>query len=138
MDHPVAMTLPAAAFGMLARLALHFHATECRPLPIADHELMHVARAHAPTWRRWKARVLETFEAIRPEIEGYRTHSLARRQGLIVASNLAVAARRQAKIAQAEAAPATSAPPYAMGFLPRRESPKPSRPGNTLGRRLTD
>ena len=89
MDHPVAMTLPAAAFGMLARLALHFHATECRPLPIADHELMHVARAHAPTWRRWKARVLETFEAIRPEIEGYRTHSLARRQGLIVASNLA-------------------------------------------------
>jgi uncharacterized protein YdaU (DUF1376 family) len=68
-DHPEAMTLSAAAFGMLTRLALHFWSTECRPLPIADHELRGVCRAHSPTWRHWKASILRIFEAIRPELE---------------------------------------------------------------------
>ncbi len=68
-DHPEAMTLPAAAFGMLTRLALHFWSTECRPLPVADHELRGVCRAHAPTWRHWKASILRIFEAVRPGLE---------------------------------------------------------------------
>jgi len=68
-DHPEAMTLPAAAFGMLMRLTLHFWSTDCRPLPLADHDLRSISRGHAPTWRRWKASILRVFEAIRPELE---------------------------------------------------------------------
>jgi hypothetical protein len=30
IDHPQAMALPAAAYGMLCRLSHHFWATECR------------------------------------------------------------------------------------------------------------
>ncbi|MDE2570885.1 MAG: hypothetical protein KGM93_18445 [Sphingomonadales bacterium] len=71
VDHPEAMTLPTAGFGILLRLVLHFWATECRPLPVADHELRSIARAHAPTWRRWKPVVLRVFEACRPELDAY-------------------------------------------------------------------
>lgn len=69
VDHPEAMTLPAAAFGMLARLTIHFWVTECRSLPMADHELRSISRGHAPTWRHWKAIILGIFESIRPKME---------------------------------------------------------------------
>jgi hypothetical protein len=71
IDHPVARDLPAAAFGMLSRLCLHFWAAECRPLPKSEDELFAIARAHRPTWRRWKAQILKAFEDIRPELERY-------------------------------------------------------------------
>jgi hypothetical protein len=71
IDHPHAMALPAAAFGMLCRLSLHFWRTECRALPRSQDELRSIARAHLPTWRRWKADILKVFEDIRPELERY-------------------------------------------------------------------
>jgi hypothetical protein len=49
IDHPEAMALPAAAFGMLSRLCLHFWATECRPLPESQDELRSIVRAHLRT-----------------------------------------------------------------------------------------
>jgi uncharacterized protein YdaU (DUF1376 family) len=71
IDHPLAMTFPAAAYGMLCRLSDHFWATECRPLPKSQDELRSIARVHKPTWRRWNANILKVFEDIRPELERY-------------------------------------------------------------------
>src|SRR5271166_3709856 len=70
-DHPEALALPAAGFGMLMRLCLHFWATDCFPLPKSQDELRSIARVHRPTWRQWKAQILRVFEDIRPELEGY-------------------------------------------------------------------
>ena len=71
LDHPEVLTLPAAGMGILTRLLLHFWQSECRPLPVADHELRSIGRAHAPTWRHWKPVVLRVFEAIKPELQAY-------------------------------------------------------------------
>jgi hypothetical protein len=71
IDHPLAMTFPAAGFGILSRLCLHFWQTECRPLPKSQDELRSIARAHLPTWRRWRDDILKVFEDIRPELERY-------------------------------------------------------------------
>jgi uncharacterized protein YdaU (DUF1376 family) len=71
IDQPLAIALPAAAYGMLCRLFHHFWATECRPLPKSQDELRSIARAHLPTWRRWNANILKVFEDIRPELERY-------------------------------------------------------------------
>jgi hypothetical protein len=71
IDHPLAMTLPAAAYGMLSRLCIHFWAAECRPLPKSQDELRSVARAHLPTWRCWNADIVKVFEDIRPDLERY-------------------------------------------------------------------
>ena len=71
IDGPLAMALPAAAYGMLCRLSHHFWATECRPLPRSEDELRSIARAHRPTWRRWQADILKVFEEMRPELERY-------------------------------------------------------------------
>ncbi len=69
IDNPEALTLPAAAYGMLWKIILHFWATECRALPVADHELRCISRGHAPTWSHWKSTILGVFETIRPDLE---------------------------------------------------------------------
>lgn len=48
LDDPRALALPAAGFGMLCRILLHFWQTECVDLP---GHLESIARAHKPTWR---------------------------------------------------------------------------------------
>lgn len=93
-DNQLAMTLPAAAFGMTARLILHFHISGCRPLPIADHELKSIARAHAPTWRHWKPQVMEVVNACLPEIEAYTRKRNGNRQGLSSAGQIANSTKR--------------------------------------------
>ena len=73
--HPAAMTLPAAGFGLLMRLSIHFWQTECQPLPSGDNELYCIARAHRPTWRRHKARILRILADVMPELErAWRSH----------------------------------------------------------------
>ena len=125
IDHPLAMTLPASAFGMLARLTLHVWQSECRPLPVADHELMHLARAHAPSWRRYKGAVLSIVEDIRPSLEAYRRQREGARRGLQNAAHSANATRRLNAISKAShAAPAFSP----ILFQPRKEAPRPPRP----------
>ena len=71
IDHPEALTFPAAGFGILMRVALHFWNTECRPLPTADHEMRNISRAHAPTWRHWKEPIMRVFKEVEPELRGY-------------------------------------------------------------------
>lgn len=67
--HPQALALPAAGFGMLMRICIHFWQTECRPLPTGANELFCIARAHRPTWRRYKASILKILADITPELE---------------------------------------------------------------------
>ena len=45
IDSPDFLAMPAAGAGIVIRMALHFWQTDCRPLPVADHELRNIARA---------------------------------------------------------------------------------------------
>ncbi len=116
IDHPEAMTLPAAAFGMLTRIALHFWSTECRPLPIADHELRGICRAHAPTWRHWKVSILRVFEAIRPELESASRARENRRANLIRLSQRSASMRRLNALRSKADAAVTGGNASANGF----------------------
>lgn len=116
IDHPEAMTLPAAAFGMLTRLTIHFWSTECRPLPIADHELRGICRAHSPTWRRWKGSILRIFEAIRPEWESARRARENRVENLIRLSQRSASMRRANALRSKANAAMTSGDASANGF----------------------
>lgn len=94
IDHPSAITLPAAGFGMLMRLSLHFWASECEPLPTSDDELQAIARAHRPTWRTWKAKILSVFDDVRPELEAYYLLRVQRRNHLSRLGNTAAGIKR--------------------------------------------
>jgi hypothetical protein len=123
VDSPEALTLPAAGFGMLMRLILHFWQTGCRPLPVADHELRSIARGHAPTWRRWKSSILRVFETLRPELEAAWQARENRRGNLIRLAHLGNAKRRANALKQ-KAAAATALSP----LLPRRRPSAPLQP----------
>jgi uncharacterized protein YdaU (DUF1376 family) len=128
--------MPAAAFGALARLCLHYWATECRPLPRDDESLMQIARAHRPTWRHHKAAILETFDALAPALDNERHRRRTRAHHLIEASAAAQAARKAARIA-------ASLPPRpgelaASPAVPQRAPPKPLRPSTKATHRFTD
>jgi hypothetical protein len=117
IDHPEAMTLPAAAFGMLTRLTLHFWSTECRTLPIADHELRSISRGHAPTWRHWKASILRIFEAIRPGLESAWRARENRAGNLIRLSQRSSSVRRLNALQLKANASITGGNASANGFL---------------------
>src|SRR5580704_1239825 len=129
VDHPDFVAMPSAAAGSLFRIILHFWQTQCRSLPIADWELRSIARAHAPTWRRWKLQILNVFEAIRPELEAYRrlreshatTIRFAGRRG---GQTSAAKQRHKTLAAKAEAEFAQSR----MNTTPRRLLLQPDRP----------
>lgn len=67
--HPLALTLPAAAFGMLCRLLFHFIMTEARPLPKDSDDLRGIMRAHRPTWNHHKADIMAVFNDLAPKLE---------------------------------------------------------------------
>jgi hypothetical protein len=94
IDHPDAIALPAAGFEILMRLSSHFCLTRCQPLPVADHELQGMARAHPPTWRRWKPIVLKILADIRPQLEAYYALRDSRRTALSIAAHITNAKRR--------------------------------------------
>ena len=68
-DHPAALALPAAGFGMLCRLIIHFWLTDCKPIPKNNDELASVMRAHKPTLSVWRDQILLIFADLRPQIE---------------------------------------------------------------------
>jgi hypothetical protein len=131
-DSELAMTFPAAVYGMLTRLMVHYASTGCAPLPIADHELQHIARAHKPTWRRWKPQLMQALQAILPEIEAYHAFRMQRRGQLKIASWSGGA--RRAAVASANRLQQSTAPLapditsfHQLGHVPHRE-PAPPRP----------
>ena len=67
--HPLVLTFPAAAFGILCRIVIHYWLTDCRPLPIQPDEFNSIARAQRPTMRQWKPQILAVFNEIQPELD---------------------------------------------------------------------
>jgi len=135
-DHPAALYLPAAGFGMVTRLCLHFWATDCRPLPTDDSSLMQIARAHRPTWRHWKSEIMAILADMLPELQAAKAQRDARKSNLIAAQYASIAARKAARLAASNAPPAL--PVHAMPHIPRKEPPKPQRLPSKATRRLTD
>jgi hypothetical protein len=66
--HPVALTLPAAGFGMLCRLLLHFIATDCRPIPPEGDDLRGIMRAHRGTWTQHRESIMAVFRELEPQL----------------------------------------------------------------------
>ena len=67
-QHPLALTLPAAGFGMLCRLIFHFIATQCRPIPKMSDDLCGIMRAHRPTFNTHKADIMAIFRDLAPQL----------------------------------------------------------------------
>ena len=67
--HPLAMTLPAAAFGMLCRLIFHYIMTECRPIPPDGDNLRGIMRCHRSTWTEHKTDILAVFQDLAPKLQ---------------------------------------------------------------------
>jgi len=77
--HPIALTLPAAGFGMLCRLVFHFISTQCRPIPKMSDDLCGIMRAHRPTFNTHKADIMAVFRELEPQlIEAQRLYELRR------------------------------------------------------------
>ena len=67
--HPLAMTLPAAGFGMLCRLIFHYILTDCRPLPKIGDDLCGIMRAHRPTFNTHRADIMAVFNDLAPKLQ---------------------------------------------------------------------
>jgi len=67
--HPLAMTLPAAGFGMLCRLIFHFILTDCRPIPKDGDNLRGIMRCHRSTWTEHKTDIMAIFHDLAPQLE---------------------------------------------------------------------
>ena len=87
--------LPCAAVGMLARLCEHFWLTECRRFPRDDDTLMGLARAHRPTWRRYRTEILSIFDAWAPVAARYFRTRQRRHASLSIAGKCSAAVRRR-------------------------------------------
>jgi uncharacterized protein YdaU (DUF1376 family) len=68
-SHPLALTLPSAAFGMLCRLVFHYIMTECRPIPPDGDNLRGIMRAHRSTWTEHKTDILAVFQELAPKLQ---------------------------------------------------------------------
>jgi len=77
--HPLAMTLPAAGFGMLCRLIFHFILTDCRPIPKDGDNLRGIMRCHRSTWTEHKKDILSVFQDLAPQLEAADKHYKQRR-----------------------------------------------------------
>ena len=67
--NPIVLTFPAAAFGILARVVIHYWLTDCRPLPTQPDELNSIGRAQRPTMKQWKPQIMAVFNEIQPELD---------------------------------------------------------------------
>lgn len=130
--HPLAITLPCAAFGMLMRLCCHFWDSECRPLPRDQESLMHICRAHRPTWSGHKTAVLQVFSDIQPELSAYYARRSSGRQQLRIAARNGRSIQTARAVAERLAASAPALPDikdaHQLGFTPKREKPSERPP----------
>lgn len=130
--HPLAMTLPCAAYGALNRLCYHFWETECRPLPTDDHTLMQLARVHRPTWRHHKPAIMQVIHDVLPALaNSYSFRAQGRNQLRIAARNgaaIRTATARAARIQQSTPALPDVSSFHQMGFTPKREPPSERPP----------
>lgn len=74
--------MPAAGFGMLMRLIIHYWMSDCAPLPTNGAELRAIARVHLPTWKQWGDTVSEIFTDLQPELVDYHAKRLRNKEQL--------------------------------------------------------
>jgi len=138
LEHEDFIAMPAAGAGMLFRLLGHYWETGCKPIPIADHELRAVCRAHTATWRLWKATILRIFNAVAPELAAYKrlrdvkgTSIRAMQRSGAATTN---AIRRAKAIELSHPSPETPSGPLIPSQSPDRyRTPKPPKtPANLL------
>lgn len=132
------VALPAAGRGMLLSLCEHFWKTGCEPLPKDDDQLFAIARAHRPTWRTHKPKILLVFEEIRPGLESYFRKREGNREGLTEASARSNSTRRLNALR--EKRPVHAAVAGAV-ITPKRDAiqtTRPAPPGERNRPRLTD
>jgi uncharacterized protein YdaU (DUF1376 family) len=123
---------------MLLSMLEHYWRTGCAPLPRDEDQLFAIARAHRPTWRRYKPVLLSIFEAVRPGLEAYHRKREGNYAGLIEASARSNS-RRALKALQ------DKRPPHAgiagAVLTPKKDAIQTSRPAPLSERnrpRLTD
>jgi len=92
--HPLAMTLPAAGFGMLCRLIFHFILTDCRPIPKIGDDLCGIMRAHRPTFNAHRADIMAIFNDLAPQLETADKHYKQRREAVKAMGEKGRAAQR--------------------------------------------
>lgn len=92
--HPLAMTLPAAGFGMLCRLIFHFILTNCRPIPKTGDDLCGIMRAHRPTFNTHRADIMAIFNDLAPQLEAAEKHYKQRREAVTAMGEKGRAAQR--------------------------------------------
>jgi uncharacterized protein YdaU (DUF1376 family) len=123
--HPLATTLPAAGYGILMRLLMHFWVTDLAPLPKSDRELRSIGRAHVPVWKAHKDAILSVFNDISGELVAYH------RMRATKADELRIAARRNAAEVKARARAAhlaKASPALASPLAPTTEANPTPRP----------
>jgi len=108
-EHPGALALNSAAFGMLMRLVSHYWLTEGRPLPVTDHGLHVIARAHKPTWYEHRDTIKTILSELIPQFERAREAREAQFEGLARLRDRSASTRRLATVTRkAHAAPDSS------------------------------
>lgn len=123
-EHPAAIAMPSAAYGMLARLCHHFWATDCRPMPKSDDELKAIARAHRPTWNTHRPDVMTVFEAWKPIAEAYWQYRQDKRGIIDKVIEKANGARRAQATRQREAGSQLIPPAHDVVSQPMRRADK--------------
>jgi hypothetical protein len=115
-DCPGTALLPAAAFGSLMRLVVHFWQSECRPLPQSGDRLFVLACAHRPTWTNHKAEIMRIFNESASALERAFNENKRKRILLSTLRERGHAVRRLNKLKKAMAVPAVIEAP-----APRRD-----------------
>ena len=125
--HPLAMTLPAAGYGMLCRLIFHYILTDCRPLPKISDDLCGIMRAHRPTFNTHRADIMAIFNDLAPKlIAADRLHQ-QRRAAVTAAGEAGRAAQRLRALANKPARPPADAALAVTAPKRERVTPEPQQ-----------
>jgi hypothetical protein len=128
--HPLAMTLPAAGYGMLCRLIFHYILTDCRPLPKISDDLCGIMRAHRPTFNTHRADIMAVFNDLAPQLETADKHYKQRRAAVAAIGEKGRVTQRLRALSNKPPRPNADA---ALAITaPKRErvtpTPKPTQP----------
>jgi hypothetical protein len=136
-DHPAALALPAAGFGMLCRLIIHFWLTDCKPIPKNNDELSAIMRAHRPTMSGHKAQILQIFGDLRPQIEQHLKNYKTKQSTLLIVGQRGNATQQAQRAAQRVTDLPAAADPAALHPLrpvrQRNRSPAGTMPRSDSG-----
>jgi len=124
--HPLAMTLPAAGFGMLCRLVFHFILTNCRPIPKTGDDLCGIMRAHRPTFNTHRADIMAIFNDLAPQLEAADRLHHQRRAAVTAAGEAGRAVQRLRALSKKP--PRPSADAVLAVTAPKRDRTTAARP----------